>query len=179
MYLILILRHTSIQHFNIKVVSMNHTPVLENQFVRLEPLDIKHGEALVKCIDAEMWRGMVAPPPLNVNLMIEYIIGMKSDSAKMPFAVVSRVTNEIVGSTSFYDYAPAQKRIELGSTFYSRNERSAGAIKKLGGVYEGTLRSHRIAGDGSIGDTMYFSMLKEEWPRKRKKLEERIALYLD
>lgn len=57
----------------------------------------------------------------------------------------------------------------------ARNERSARAIERLGATPEGRLRHHRIAGDGSIGDTLYFSILREEWPGVRAGLEARLA----
>lgn len=47
----------------------------------------------------------------------------------------------------------------------SRNRRSIIAIRRLGATYEGTLRGHRLAPDGSRGDTVYFSVLADEWPR--------------
>jgi RimJ/RimL family protein N-acetyltransferase len=53
------------------------------------------------------------------------------------------------------------------------NTRSQTAIKKLGCRYDGTLRHHRLRPDGSVRDTAYFSMLADEWPPARARLEER------
>jgi RimJ/RimL family protein N-acetyltransferase len=52
------------------------------------------------------------------------------------------------------------------------NARSRAAIEKIGGVYEGTLRSDRVMPDGSVKDTVVFSIIKEEWPEVKRKLEE-------
>ncbi|MFC8734312.1 GNAT family N-acetyltransferase [Luteimicrobium sp. NPDC057192] len=57
----------------------------------------------------------------------------------------------------------------------SRNARSLAAIGRLGAVREGVLRSHRVAGDGTRGDTVYFSVLADEWPAVRAGLEARLA----
>lgn len=57
----------------------------------------------------------------------------------------------------------------------ARNQRSIDAIKRLGAVFEGTLRAHRIASDGTRGDTMYFSVLANEWPTVRSQLEHRLS----
>jgi RimJ/RimL family protein N-acetyltransferase len=57
----------------------------------------------------------------------------------------------------------------------ARNTRSMGAITRLGAVPEGVLRGHRIASDGTRGDTAYFSILRPEWPAVRAGLEERLA----
>lgn len=57
----------------------------------------------------------------------------------------------------------------------ARNTRSLAAIERLGAVREGTLRGHRLAADGTRGDTVYFSILSEEWPPVRATLETRLG----
>ncbi|WP_413309496.1 GNAT family protein [Bacillus sp. 1P10SD] len=47
----------------------------------------------------------------------------------------------------------------------SRNSRSQHAIARLGAVKEGVLRKDRIIADGYVRDTVYFSILTEEWPK--------------
>jgi len=58
----------------------------------------------------------------------------------------------------------------------ARNARSIAAISRLGAKAEGVLRGHRVAADGSRGDTAYFSVLADEWPRVRDGLRERLGL---
>lgn len=53
-----------------------------------------------------------------------------------------------------------------------RNERSQRAIERLGAVREGVLRHHRIMPDGYLRDSVYYSILVEEWPAVRTRLEE-------
>jgi RimJ/RimL family protein N-acetyltransferase len=57
----------------------------------------------------------------------------------------------------------------------ARNTRSRAAILRLGAREEGRLRAHRVAPDGSVGDTLYFSVLADEWPGVRDGLEARLA----
>lgn len=57
----------------------------------------------------------------------------------------------------------------------ARNSRTLAAMRRLGAVEEGVLRSHRVAADGSRGDTVYFSVLAPEWPAVRAGLEARLA----
>jgi N-acetyltransferase len=57
----------------------------------------------------------------------------------------------------------------------ARNTRSLAAMRRLGAVEEGVLRGHRVAADGSRGDTVYFSVLAPEWPAVRARLRERLA----
>jgi RimJ/RimL family protein N-acetyltransferase len=45
-----------------------------------------------------------------------------------------------------------------------RNQRSQGAMKKLGAVREGVLRADRVTWAGHVRDTVLFAILKDEWP---------------
>ncbi|WP_354641724.1 GNAT family N-acetyltransferase [Kitasatospora camelliae] len=54
------------------------------------------------------------------------------------------------------------------------NERSQNAIQRLGASYEGTFRRSRRRPDGSWRDSVYFSMLREEWPVAKARLTERL-----
>ncbi len=56
-----------------------------------------------------------------------------------------------------------------------RNRRSQLAIAGLGARYEGTLRRYQRRQDGSVRDTVLFSILAEEWPSVRDRLDRRLA----
>jgi RimJ/RimL family protein N-acetyltransferase len=51
------------------------------------------------------------------------------------------------------------------------NRRSRAAILRLGATEEGTLRRHLRRDDGSFGDSVYFSILDDEWPAVKARLE--------
>lgn len=53
----------------------------------------------------------------------------------------------------------------------ARNVRSQRAIERIGAVKEGVLRCHRILPDGFIRDSVYYSIISEEWPMVKKRLE--------
>ena len=55
------------------------------------------------------------------------------------------------------------------------NARSRGALLKLGAKEEGILRSHMIVRGGRRRDSVYFSILVEEWPEVRERLVARLA----
>ncbi|GAA3968103.1 hypothetical protein GCM10022384_19420 [Streptomyces marokkonensis] len=59
------------------------------------------------------------------------------------------------------------------------NERSQKALTRLGLVYEGTLRSHMVRQDGTRRDSLYYSLLADEWPLVRDKPLTRIAAKAD
>ncbi|MFC8532684.1 GNAT family N-acetyltransferase [Streptomyces sp. NPDC057249] len=54
------------------------------------------------------------------------------------------------------------------------NDRSQRAIARLGARHEGVLRRHRRRPDGSWRDTVYFSLLAEEWPEAKTRLGARL-----
>lgn len=55
------------------------------------------------------------------------------------------------------------------------NVHSQAAISKLGAKLEGTLRKHRIRPDGTVRDTMVYSITDEEWPEVRARLMQRLG----
>lgn len=52
-------------------------------------------------------------------------------------------------------------RIELKS--HSENIRSRKAMEKIGAKFEGMLRQHMIMPNGTLRDTVYYSILRSEW----------------
>lgn len=55
------------------------------------------------------------------------------------------------------------------------NERSRAALAGIGAQEEGTLRWHILTESGRRRDSVYFSVIEEEWPRVRLHLERRLA----
>jgi N-acetyltransferase len=66
-------------------------------------------------------------------------------------------------------------RVELKTS--ALNLRSRAAILRLGAREEGVLRRHTINEDGSVRDTVYFSVIAEEWPGVRRRLEALMAAH--
>ncbi len=80
---------------------------------------------------------------------------------------------------------PACKRLLLAHAFDAGairveiltdalNLRSRAAIAKLGAVEEGVLRSHKITHTGRVRDTAMFSIVADEWPTARDRLDARL-----
>ncbi len=65
------------------------------------------------------------------------------------------------------------QRVELKTD--ARNLRSRQAMLRIGCREEGTLRKHMRTERGDVRDTVYFSVLDEEWPAVKARLEERLA----
>jgi RimJ/RimL family protein N-acetyltransferase len=60
----------------------------------------------------------------------------------------------------------------LGVCFHTdvRNQRSRAALERIGGKFEGILRSHRMAADFIARDSAHFSIVAAEWPDVKQRL---------
>ncbi|MGB6385605.1 MAG: GNAT family protein [Terriglobales bacterium] len=56
----------------------------------------------------------------------------------------------------------------------ARNQRSRDAIERIGGKFEGILRSHRMASDFIARDSARFSIVAAEWPDVKRRLGEKL-----
>ena len=64
-------------------------------------------------------------------------------------------------------------RVELRTDV--QNERSRAAIQRIGAKEEGILRKHSTTATGRVRDTIYYSILDEEWPSVKAGLEARLT----
>ncbi len=55
------------------------------------------------------------------------------------------------------------------------NQQSRAAVARLGAKQDGVLRNHRVWPDGTIRDTVVFSIIDGEWPTVRQSLTQRLA----
>ena len=62
-----------------------------------------------------------------------------------------------------------RRRVEFKTS--SKNIKSRAAILRIGATEEGTFRKHMIQEDGSNRDTVYFSIVDDEWPTVKARLE--------
>lgn len=81
---------------------------------------------------------------------------------------------------------PACKHLLLGRLFdcgaeraelktHGLNTRSQAAMRKMGAKHEGRLRRQMRTWRGDLRDTVWFSVLKDEWPAVRDGLDARLA----
>jgi RimJ/RimL family protein N-acetyltransferase len=64
-------------------------------------------------------------------------------------------------------------RVELKTDFF--NERSRNAILRIGAKQEGIFRKHMLTWSGRWRDSVYFSIIDEEWPAVKRALEGKLA----
>jgi RimJ/RimL family protein N-acetyltransferase len=64
-------------------------------------------------------------------------------------------------------------RVELKTDVL--NERSRTAILRIGAKEEGIFRHHMITDNGRLRDTVYFSIINDEWPEVKERLSAKLA----
>ena len=57
------------------------------------------------------------------------------------------------------------------------NQASQAAIERLGAQKDGVLRHHGLRRDGTVRDTVMYSILRSEWPAIRMRLHERLQYH--
>jgi N-acetyltransferase len=65
------------------------------------------------------------------------------------------------------------RRVELKTD--ASNERSRGALEALGATFEGIHRKHMLVRGGENRDSAWYSVVDDDWPTVRARLEARLA----
>jgi N-acetyltransferase len=102
------------------------TPVvLENKWIRLEPLALSHVAELAEVTDdPEIWRWLPVVAPegaAEVRALVQSGIDDYQRGERIPFAVVRG--GVAVGTTSYLELSPEHRSVEIGWTWYGRSAR--------------------------------------------------------
>lgn len=187
---------------------------IEGEYVILQPLSMVHCEALTEAVkDGEAWKLWYAnvPKPEDMTKYIESAIA-DSQNGNIAYAVVSKATNKVVGTTRYYQVDNANRRAMIGYTWYANsvrrtpvnteckllllkqifeehkaiavefrthyhNNTSRNAIERLGAKQDGIIRHHMVMKDGSIRDTVIYSIIAAEWLAVKQNLLSKLTSY--
>jgi RimJ/RimL family protein N-acetyltransferase len=197
--------------------------VLEGRYVRLEPLGRPHVKPLFAAATAGSRESfgytLVAATEAAMSRWVDDALAAQAAGHAVPFAVVARAADRVVGSTRFGNIefwswppdSPNQRgedvpdTVEIGWTWYApdaqrtginteakllmlthafetwrvhcvrlktdaRNERSRQAILRLGARFDGVLRGHTVAADGTVRNSAFYSIRDGEWPEVKAHL---------
>jgi len=181
---------------------------LSGQHATLEPLRAEHAQGLrAAAEDGDLWKlwYTTVPAPERMEAEIARRLGLQEQGSMQPFAVRD-ANGELAGMTTYMNIDAANRRVEIGSTWYARrvqrtplntecklmllrhafeqldciavefrthwmNHQSRTAIARLGAKQDGVLRNHQRMPDGSLRDTVVFSIIASEWPAVRNHLQ--------
>jgi N-acetyltransferase len=176
--------------------------ILENDRVILRPLEYADIQRLLPFAENEpdLWTFSLisAAGEQGMNDYVNTAIENRAQGKEYAFSVYDKFTNEIAGSTRFYDINAVHNTTQLGFTWYGKrfqgtglnkqckflmlqfafetigfervefradnnNQRSIAAMKSIGCIEEGVLRSNTTKSSGGRRDSIILSILKDEW----------------
>jgi RimJ/RimL family protein N-acetyltransferase len=182
--------------------NFNEEYILENDVVRLSPLQVSDYDRLVhfSIDEPDLWYYSLvqANSPENMKNYIQKAVEERASRKSYAFIVFDKRTNQYAGSTRFYDIQIENTSLQLGYTWYGKefqgtglnknckylllefafeklkmervefradndNLRSINAMKSIGCVVEGVLRSNMYKPNGDRRDSIVLSILKNEW----------------
>jgi len=174
---------------------------LSGPHARLEPLSHDHLDGLIEAVkDGELWKLWYTsvPSPDGMTKEIDRRLSLQAKGSMLPFTVFD-ADGKIAGMTTYMNVDAANRRVEIGSTWYAKwvqrsglntqckllllghafetldciavefrthffNQQSRRAIERLGAKQDGILRSHQLAPNGTLRDTVVYSIIAAEWP---------------
>jgi RimJ/RimL family protein N-acetyltransferase len=97
---------------------------LRSPRVTLEPLSHERHDDLAEAVqDGELyklWYTVIASPE-NMRAEIDRRLGLQEKGSMLPFAVIDNTARKAVGMTTYMNIDAAQKRVEIGSTWYRKS----------------------------------------------------------
>jgi len=97
---------------------------LSARHVQLVPLSHAHHDALVEAVrDGELWNHWYTaiPTPEAMGAEITRRLDLQAKGSMCPFAVIDPATNQAVGMTTYMNIDAANRRVEIGSTWYRQS----------------------------------------------------------
>ncbi len=185
---------------------------LRGTHATLAPLSQAYHDDLIEAVrDGELWKLWYTsiPSPEGMAAEIERRLDLQAQSKMLPFAVLD-ATGMAIGMTTYMNVDAANRRVEIGSTWYRAsmqrgplnteckrmllghafetldciavefrthvlNTQSRRAIERLGAKLDGILRRHQVMANGTIRDTVVYSITAAEWPMVKAHLDWQLA----
>ena len=97
---------------------------LHGEYVSLVPLTMEYHEQLREALaDGELWNLWYTsiPRPENLAAEIERRLALQAKGEMVPFAVIDKRTKQAVGMTTYCRLDQANRRLEIGYTWYRQN----------------------------------------------------------
>lgn len=102
---------------------------LEGKIVRLIPLEKTHRDGLLAAAsDGNLWElwYTAVPSSKSIDNYINTALKEQLNNKSLPFVVMEKSTNKIIGSTRFLNIEPENRRLEIGNTWYAKSSQRTG-----------------------------------------------------
>lgn len=102
---------------------INHPAILKGETVDLIPLEKEHFERLfVAASDKELWK--LIPTDCSVKETFysayNFALAEREKGNQYPFVIYHKPTNRFIGSTRLFEIFPADRKLEIGWTWISK-----------------------------------------------------------
>lgn len=104
-------------------------PILRGDSCTLVPLSHEHHDELVEAVkDGELWClwYTFVPEPHCMKDNIATRLTMQADGNMLPFTVIDNQSEKAVGMTTYLNIDRANRRVEIGGTWYRKNVQRTG-----------------------------------------------------
>ena len=102
---------------------------LKGQFATIEPLHAEHHDALIAAVsDGKLWKlwYTAIPKPENMRAEIERRLHLQQQGSMLPFVIRRNDTGALCGMTTYMNADVANRRVEIGSTWYAASAQRTG-----------------------------------------------------
>jgi RimJ/RimL family protein N-acetyltransferase len=99
---------------------INHPTILKGEKVDLIPLEKEHFEKLFEAAsDKQLWELIPIDCSKKENFINAYTFALneREKENQYPFVIIHKSTDEIIGSTRFFEIYPKDKKLEIGWTW--------------------------------------------------------------
>lgn len=102
---------------------ISHPTVLNSKTISLIPLEEEHLDELYKvAADKELWK--LIPTDCSERAIFfkayKFSIAERTNGKQYPFVILHNSSNRLIGSTRLFEIYPADKKLEIGWTWISR-----------------------------------------------------------
>jgi N-acetyltransferase len=187
-------------------ILFNPDVVVENDSVKLRVVSLNDLPQLRKiALEPSIWTYFTSELSSENDLLkyVENALQDFSNRKTIPFVIIDKHQDRIVGMSSFGNISIPDSRIEIGWSWIGKDFQGTGingtykhlllafafdqlnfmrvefktdvlnlkarkALLKIGATEEGILRSHTLMPHNRRRDTIYYSILKQEWEDLKK-----------
>jgi RimJ/RimL family protein N-acetyltransferase len=107
--------------------------VLEGDRIRLEPLEARHFDDLLRvALDLELWRWTIMGPQDEAGLRrwLDTALANAEAGTERPFATIDRTSGRAIGSSRYMSIVPEHKRLEIGWTWLATSLQRSGVNRE-------------------------------------------------